>query len=64
MPMDQNQAPLLEALAKYRQSGAVSFGVPGHKSGKGATDDIKRVIGAQAFKADATTWTNDHSCGA
>jgi arginine/lysine/ornithine decarboxylase len=64
MSMDQNQASLLNALAKYCQSDAASFGVPGHKSGKGATDDIKRVIGAQAFKADATTWTNDHSCGA
>jgi arginine/lysine/ornithine decarboxylase len=46
MSVDQNQAPLLEALAKYRQSGTVSFGVPGHKSGKGAPDDIKQVIGA------------------
>jgi len=55
MPGDQTQAPILDALAKYRGSGSVSFGVPGHKSGKGATEDIKQVIGSAVFEADATT---------
>src|SRR3954447_23465943 len=55
MPDDQNSAPILDALASYSKSGSVSFGVPGHKSGRGATPDIKRVVGAEAFSADATT---------
>jgi arginine decarboxylase len=55
MPGDQTQAPILDALAEYRSSGSVSFGVPGHKSGKGATEDIKQVIGSAVFEADATT---------
>src|SRR4051794_26851911 len=55
MTGDQTQAPILDALAKYRNSGSVSFGVPGHKSGKGATEDIKKIIGSAAFEADATT---------
>jgi arginine decarboxylase len=55
MADDQTSAPILDALAKYSKSGSVSFGVPGHKSGRGATPDIKRVVGAEAFAADATT---------
>ena len=55
MPSDQDQAPILDALAKYHQSGSISFGEPGHKSGKGALDDIEQVIGTAAFEADATT---------
>src|SRR3954453_20732125 len=55
MPDDQNSAPILDALASYSKSGSVSFGVPGHKSGRGATRDIKRVVGAEALASDATT---------
>jgi arginine/lysine/ornithine decarboxylase len=51
----QSSAPILEALANYTKQGSVSFGVPGHKSGQGAPADIKKVIGAEAFTADATT---------
>src|SRR3954449_3266442 len=51
----QGSAPILEALANYTKQSSVSFGVPGHKSGQGAPADIKRVIGAAAFTADATT---------
>src|SRR4051794_17842894 len=51
----QSSAPILEALANYTKQGSVSFGVPGHKSGQGATADIKRVIGEEVFRADATT---------
>src|ERR1700712_2915380 len=55
MEDDPTSAPLLDSLAKYSKSDSVSFGVPGHKSGRGATPDIKRVVGAEAFTADATT---------
>ena len=55
MADDQDTTPILDALAQYASSGSISFGVPGHKSGRGATADIKRVVGAEAFSADATT---------
>src|SRR4051812_24529939 len=51
----QRSAPILDALANYTKQESVSFGVPGHKSGQGAPADIKRVVGAAAFTADATT---------
>ena len=55
MPDYQKKAPILDALATYSRSGSVSFGVPGHKAGRGATADIKRIVGAEAFASDATT---------
>src|SRR3954467_1414689 len=55
MLTDQGRAPILEALASYAQQSSISFGVPGHKSGQGAPEDIKRVVGEAAFTADATT---------
>src|SRR4051794_216027 len=51
----QRSAPILDALANYTKQESVSFGVPGHKSGQGAPADVKRVVGAAAFTADATT---------
>src|SRR3954453_8914561 len=51
----QSSAPILDALANYTKQESISFGVPGHKSGQGAPADIKRVVGAEAFTADATT---------
>src|SRR3954452_10037985 len=55
MLTDQTRAPIVEALAEFKAQGAISFGVPGHKSGKGAPDDIKQLLGATMFEADATT---------
>jgi arginine decarboxylase len=55
MLTDQGRAPILEALAAAKQRSPTSFGVPGHKSGKGAPDDVKRLIGAEAFAADILT---------
>jgi arginine decarboxylase len=55
MSADQSGAPILDALARYSRSGSVSSGVPGRKSGRGAPPDVKRVLGAEAFAADATT---------
>src|SRR3954471_4301555 len=51
----QRSAPILDALANYTKQESVSFSVPGHKSGQGAPADVKRVVGAAAFTADATT---------
>ena len=35
MKMDQNKAPIYEALQKFRQMRVVPFDVPGHKHGRG-----------------------------
>ena len=32
-----------------------SLAPPGHQNGRGATNDLKKLLGAQAFKGDATT---------
>ncbi len=39
--MDQNQAPLFEALKKHTEHNSVSFHVPGHKSGKVFTSEAE-----------------------
>jgi lysine decarboxylase len=54
VPNDQNEAPILEAMAKFLEKESTAFGVPGHQSGKGAADDVKQLIGEAAFKADCT----------
>ena len=33
--MDQNRAPIYEALNRYNEARVVPFDVPGHKHGKG-----------------------------
>ena len=55
MPMDQTKAPIVDALQAYKTQGTTSFGVPGHKSGVGATEDVKRLLGPDIFAADSTT---------
>ena len=55
MLTDQTRAPIVEALAEFKAQGAISFGVPGHKSGKAAPEDIKQLLGAKVFETDATT---------
>src|SRR3954452_9727378 len=55
MTLKQEQAPIVEALADYVRESFSSFGVPGHKGGKGAPSDIYRLLGKYAFYADTTT---------
>src|SRR3954447_23060342 len=55
MASKQEQAPIVEALATYLGGSTSSFGVPGHKGGKGAPSDIRRLLGRYAFYADTTT---------
>ncbi|MBH5338271.1 ornithine decarboxylase [Streptomyces pactum] len=52
MNHDHTQAPVLEALARYRQSGALSFCPPGHKQGRGADPEVRRVLGDAVFRDD------------
>lgn len=52
MTHDHTQAPVLEALSRYRQSGALSFCPPGHKQGRGADPEVRRVLGDAVFRGD------------
>jgi lysine decarboxylase len=49
---DQDQAPVLDALASYPQRRAASFAPPGHRQGRGADPRVIEVLGRSAFTAD------------
>ena len=53
-PDTQDRAPILEALQTYLRASPISFEMPGHHAGRGASHAITRLIGSQAFKADST----------
>ncbi len=53
--MDQSSAPLVEALDRYHVDGRYGFTPPGHRQGRGVDDRTRRVIGADAFRADVLT---------
>ncbi|MFL5562632.1 MAG: aminotransferase class I/II-fold pyridoxal phosphate-dependent enzyme [Gemmatimonadaceae bacterium] len=55
MTMDQSRAPIVESLRSQEKQDSVSFGPPGHESGKGAPDDVKHLLGEQVFKGDLAT---------
>jgi arginine/lysine/ornithine decarboxylase len=50
MPLDQNRAPILEALADAQSRKPTTYGAPGHHAGKEATRDVTRLIGSDVFK--------------
>ncbi|MEZ2389546.1 aminotransferase class I/II-fold pyridoxal phosphate-dependent enzyme [bacterium RCC_150] len=50
--MDQNEAPLVNALAEYHQLGRYGFTPPGHRQGVGADPRVREVLGAQTFRSD------------
>jgi arginine decarboxylase len=56
MKAGQAKAPILEGLRQQQKSDPTSFGVPGHKSGRGAGWDIMWLLGRGTFKGDATTF--------
>ncbi|MBP1761746.1 MAG: arginine decarboxylase [Firmicutes bacterium] len=51
MNMDQQRAPLLEALKGYVKDEVVPFHVPGHKQGRGIPE-LQKYIGANILKMD------------
>src|SRR5436305_6271874 len=55
MALKHDQAPIVEGLAEYLRESYASFGVPGHKGGKGAPSDIYRLLGQYAFYSDTVT---------
>src|SRR5215212_3440833 len=56
MKAGQDKAPILEGLQKAQKANPTSFGVPGHKSGKGAPSDITWLLGRYTFYGDVTSF--------
>jgi arginine/lysine/ornithine decarboxylase len=50
--MDQSTAPLLDALADYRDKNRYGFTPPGHRQGRGTDDRVLQVLGRQPFLDD------------
>ena len=49
--LDQNRVPIVEALARVRDSGMVHFDVPGHKCGRG-NKPLRDFLGADCIRTD------------
>jgi len=52
--LDQNKAPLYEAMEKYRNDRIVRFDVPGHKGGRG-NKELTEFLGEKCLKADVNS---------
>lgn len=52
--LNQNQAPLYEALLKYRKTRIVSFDVPGHKQGRG-NPELTEFLGKDTLSVDVNS---------
>lgn len=50
--MCQSCAPVVEALARYRETDHLSFLPPGHKQGRGVDRRVLDVMGADVFRSD------------
>lgn len=53
--MDQQQAPLLEALKQLERRPIHGFGAPGHHQGNAVPKEAKALLGARVFAADVIT---------
>jgi arginine/lysine/ornithine decarboxylase len=50
--LDQERAPILEALEAFRDRGDVVYGPPGHKQGRGVDKETLRILGEDLFRDD------------
>src|ERR1700712_3831619 len=50
--MDQNQAPILEALADYHRQNRYGFTPPAHRQGRGVDKRLIEVLGLDPFRGD------------
>lgn len=50
--MDQNETPILDALAEYHRLDRYGFTPPGHRQGRGADARSLEVLGADTFRSD------------
>jgi arginine decarboxylase len=53
--MDHSRAPVLEALADFRNRGDVVYGPPGHRQGRGVDQRVLNVLGEGVFASDVLT---------
>ena len=53
--MDQNQAPIVDALAAIEKRPPVGFGAPGHSRGAALPTGMRRLLGKRVFQADVLT---------
>lgn len=54
MQMNQNRAPIYEALQRFKSMRVVPFDVPGHKRGKG-NPELTRFLGQSCMDADVNS---------
>src|SRR5581483_5489400 len=61
--MDQNDAPLLDALADYHARDRYGFSPPAHRQGRGVDAAVLDVLGRDPFRDDvlATAGLDDRS---
>ncbi len=52
--MDQNRAPIYEALEQFRKNKVVPFDVPGHKRGRG-NPELVNLLGKQCVELDVNS---------
>ncbi|WP_199548890.1 aminotransferase class I/II-fold pyridoxal phosphate-dependent enzyme [Streptomyces sp. N35] len=52
MPLDHTQAPVLQALAAYRDHHELGFTPPGHKQARGADPEARAVLGDAVYLGD------------
>lgn len=50
--VDQNEAPLLDALADYHRRRRYGYSPPGHRQGRGVDPAVLDVLGVDPFRAD------------
>jgi arginine decarboxylase len=50
--MDQNEAPLIDALAQYHRVDRYGFTPPGHRQGRGADPRVREVLGTDTFRSE------------
>ncbi|MEU7041735.1 ornithine decarboxylase [Streptomyces varsoviensis] len=50
--VDHHEAPVLDALVRYRESKELSFTPPGHKQARGADPRVREVLGDAVFYGD------------
>jgi arginine decarboxylase len=53
--MDQDKAPVLDAIARFREDDEYTFALPGHRLGQGIDKRTAEVLSREAFEADVIT---------
>jgi arginine/lysine/ornithine decarboxylase len=49
---DHNQAPLVEAIRRYREADMLPYSTPGHKRGTGIDAEFRDLLGVDALRSD------------